>query len=1397
MSVKTSQLQDVVTLSSADLIQIIDVSDVLPFGMSASGTNKKITAGTLASNLLTIGGYAAGTHVHTAATATAPGFMSVADKTKLDGITTLSGSNTGDETASTIKTKLGITTLSGSNTGDETASTIKTALGITTLSGSNTGDQTITLTGDVTGNGTSSFATTLANSGVTAGEYNKSATTVTPFTVDSKGRVTSTGTAVTIKPDWSNITSKPTTLSGYGITDSAPVASPTFTGTVTLPAGTVSTSPLKLKTGVNLTTASFGSIEFDGTNLYLTNNSASPTRKTIAFTDSALTGNVSGSVANFTGSLAGDVAGTQGNTTISASTVTSKVLTGYVSGNGTIAATDTILQAINKLNGNNGLKANLANPTFTGNVTLAIAPTDNLHAATKAYVDTSVSNLVNSAPATLNTLNELALALGNDASFSTTVTNSIAAKAPLASPTFTGTVTLPAGNATVAPLKLATGVNLTTAAFGSVEFDGTNLYLTNNSASPTRKTIAFTDSALTGYVSGNGTITATDTVLQAINKLNGNDGLKANLANPTFTGNVTLGQAPTDNLHAATKAYVDGQVATVSGITVSQQTALDQKANLSGPTFTGAPKAPTASTTTNSTQIATTAYVQNVVQGIVTDGFDFNSPTFTGTPKAPTAQPGTNTEQIATTAYVKNAIDSINVGGGGAITSYTITSNVPTVAEGSTVTFTVLTNSQATTLYWTTDATDVSPVSGTINLNSGVGTFSVTASADGVAETNDNFIVYVRTGGPTGTVVANCLVNISDTAVVAPGTDTYIVTPNLNLITEGSEVTFTVVVNTAATILYWTAPAADFITSSGQFSVEGNVGIFTVRAKVDSITEGIESLKVEVRTGSVTGPVVATCDVGISDNPVNISMTPTSTTIKEGESVTFNVTATNTPGTTMYWTTDSNATTLKSDSVAILNNAGSFSVKAATNDVWSGTAQSVLINLRLVNVTGQIVASREINVLEGSGEASPVWERQATDTILTKQSVFNGSGDIAAGITATGNITVMRYSSDLVWKTADAISLTTPGTTTIAMNSSGNVIAIVDTGNISGNYYPVKVYKWNGSVWNQLGQSIYPLNNVAWSHSTAAGASYGGLVTGINAALNADGTRLIIGQPNYRDNNYTGAQAVNGIIRMYQFNSTSGAGGQWQQMGNSIIGVTSGVGDLWYAYDYPKDRVGTIVAINGNGDRIASYRMSTYKKSNSVGTSGTYTYTYPTLEVYDWNTTTGWALVGGVIVGEVPTDGFSSISLSSDGNRIAVGSVNNDDAGYNTGSTRVYEFIAGTWQKIGQDLDGEAYEDLSGISVSLNGDGTRVAISAPRNDDAGLNIGHTRVYQWDTSTNKWVKTGLDISWAPGTNDEYSHRNVDINYAGDAVIISGNGEAFTGTGSTNIVTNNRVYKLVSI
>ena len=68
--------------------------------------------------------------------------------------------------------------------------------------------------------------------------------------------------------------------------------------------------------------------------------------------------------------------------------------------------------------------------------------------ATTGYVETAIANLADSAPSTLDTLNELAAALGDDPNFATTVTNNIATKLPLAGGTLTGDllVSVAAGN---------------------------------------------------------------------------------------------------------------------------------------------------------------------------------------------------------------------------------------------------------------------------------------------------------------------------------------------------------------------------------------------------------------------------------------------------------------------------------------------------------------------------------------------------------------------------------------------------------------------------------------------------------------------------------------------------------------------------------------------------------------------------------------------------------------------------------------------------------------------------------------------------------------------------------------------------------------------------------------
>ena len=125
--------------------------------------------------------------------------------------------------------------------------------------------------------------------------------------------------------------------------------------------------------------------------------------------------------------------------------------------------------------------------TGTPTAPTASAGTNTTQVATTQFVRTEVSNLVASAPSALDTLNELATALGNDASFSTTVTNSLATKASLTgSETLTNkTLTSPVINTPIIKSPEERLTVFATAATGTVNFDALTqgiLYYTSNAS---------------------------------------------------------------------------------------------------------------------------------------------------------------------------------------------------------------------------------------------------------------------------------------------------------------------------------------------------------------------------------------------------------------------------------------------------------------------------------------------------------------------------------------------------------------------------------------------------------------------------------------------------------------------------------------------------------------------------------------------------------------------------------------------------------------------------------------------------------------------------------------------------------------------------------------------------
>jgi hypothetical protein len=275
--------------------------------------------------------------------------------------------------------------------------------------------------------------TATVTSAMLAGSIAKEKIDGTAVTLTDSGSVTNTMLAGSIAQNKiTNLTSD--------LAAKATIDAPTFTGVVVLPS-----------------TTSIGLV--DGTELGYVNGVTSPIQTQLTALGSADTAH---------SALTANVHGIADTSVLATATTVATAKSEAIAAAGTAADTkvSTAVAALTKSSvglANVDNTADTAKPVSTAQATaIATAKSEAIADATS-----QVNALLTGAPAALNTLDELAAALGDDANFASTVTTSLATKAPLASPTFTGTVTVAAaGVAFIDGTQTAAGVpSITT--FGS------------------------------------------------------------------------------------------------------------------------------------------------------------------------------------------------------------------------------------------------------------------------------------------------------------------------------------------------------------------------------------------------------------------------------------------------------------------------------------------------------------------------------------------------------------------------------------------------------------------------------------------------------------------------------------------------------------------------------------------------------------------------------------------------------------------------------------------------------------------------------------------------------------------------------------------------------------------
>ncbi len=277
----------------------------------------------------------------------------------------------------------------------------------------------------------------------------------------------------------------------------------------------------------------------------------------------------------------------------------------------------------------------------------------------------------------------------------------------------------------------------------------------------------------------------------------------------------------------------------------------------------------------------------------------------------------------------------------------------------------------------------------------------------------------------------------------------------------------------------------------------------------------------------------------------------------------------------------------------------------------------------------------------------------------------------------------------------------------LSLSGDGNTFAI-------GSPYASNIGYLNGHVklYTKISDPIYGFDTWSQIGQTISSSSSGNR-TGYSVSLSDDGNTVAISSPYY--GNYSGK------VEVYVKSA-----GNWSQIGQTIYGNSY-------------DLFGISLSISGDGNRIA------------VGSP--YCYNTPNVKIYEY-AQGSWIQIGNIQNYNCNEFG-KCVSLNGDGNYLAISEPGSADNGPNSGTVRIYRNISGNWSQIGQKISGNSYDYIGGTnsSVSLSDDGNTVAIGAPYSFYNGDNSGKVQIYE--NSGGSWSQIGVNIYGVSGDKSGYS------------------------------------------